>query len=389
MLNRIIPLGIPLAWLNLIAEKKRFIVALAGIMFAVTMMLFQIGLNSALFTQVVSPHLKLDADIVVVSTQYEYFGISRTFARKRLVQAQAHPLVEMTTGLHLINLPLKNPETGRNRDIFIIGFDPTKPVFNDPVIRDWQDELKVQRSAIFDIQSREEFGAFGTLLEEQPSVSTEVNGVKVNVVGLFEMGTTFAADGNIIVSEATFLKVFPQASAGQIGVGLIQLKDGADPKVVAEALSKQLKNDVTVMTHQEFVELEQQYWSERTPIGFVITASMLVSLVVGAVIVYQILYTDVTDHLEEYATLKSIGFRDGFFINLVLQESLILSLLGFVPGTLLTAWLYKLTRELAFMPTYLTPEKIGIVFGLTVFMCVCAGALATRKLRHANPADIF
>lgn len=389
MLNKLIPLGIPLAWLNLIAQKKRFIVALAGIMFAVTMMLFQIGLNSALFTQVVSPHLKIDADIVLVSPQYEYFGISRTFMRKRLVQALAHPDVRNVCGMYLINLPLKHPITGRDRDIFIMGFDPTQHLFNDPAIQALQGELKIPGSALFDVRSREAFGPFPQLLQNLERVQTEVNGVRVDVVGLFEMGTTFAADGNIIMSEQTFLQVFPGASREALSVGFVQLNAGANADAVSQVLNKQLKDEVMVMTHDAFIEQEKKYWSERTPIGFVITASMIVSLVVGAVIVYQILYTDVTDHLEEYATLKSIGFRDGFFINLVLQESFILSLLGFIPGALLTTWLYKLTRELAFMPTYLTLEKILIVFGLTVFMCVFAGALATRKLRHANPADIF
>jgi len=389
MLNKLIPLGIPLAWLNLMAEKKRFFVALAGIMFAVTMMLFQIGLNSALFTQVVSPHLKINADVVLVSTQYEYFGISRTLKRTRLVQARAHPDVQAISGMHLINLPIKNPATGRDRDIFILGFDPANPLFNDPDIQSQQGELKIPGSALFDVRSRDAFGPFPRLLETSDRVRTEVNGVRVDVVGVFAMGTTFAADGNLIVSEDTFLKLFPMASRDELSVGFVQLREGADAEQVAEDLRARLKDDVQVMTYGAFIDNEKQYWQERTPIGFVITASMIVSLVVGAVIVYQILYTDVTDHLQEYATLKSIGFRDVFFINLVLQESFILSFLGFIPGALLTAWLYKLTRELAFMPTYLTWDKILIVFGLTVFMCVCAGALATRKLRHANPSDIF
>jgi putative ABC transport system permease protein len=139
----------------------------------------------------------------------------------------------------------------------------------------------------------------------------------------------------------------------------------------------------------DFILKEKTYWAQRTPIGFVIGASMMVALIVGAVIVYQILYTDVTDHLPEYATLKSIGFTDGYFIRLVLQESVILSVLGFVPGAVLAGGLYWLTRKYAHMPTYLHAGNLGAVFGLSLLMCLLAGALATRKLRQANPADIF
>jgi putative ABC transport system permease protein len=159
--------------------------------------------------------------------------------------------------------------------------------------------------------------------------------------------------------------------------------------VAAQRLRELLPPDVEVHTMAEFVEKEKQYWAERTPIGFVIGASMMVAMIVGAVIVYQILYTDVTDHLPEYATLKSIGFTDGYFIRLVLQESIILSVLGFIPGTLLSAFLYWLTRMLAHMPTHLNAVNVLAVFGLSLGMCLLAGWLATRKLRQANPADIF
>ena len=158
---------------------------------------------------------------------------------------------------------------------------------------------------------------------------------------------------------------------------------------MAAALAKYLPDDVRVYTRQAFLDYEMQYWRERTPIGFVITASMAVALIVGAVIVYQILYTDVNDHLEEYATLKSIGFRDSYFTSVILQESVILSVFGFIPGTLFTWGLFYLTRHIAHMATYLSLANCGIIFGLTLFMCLAAGALATRKLRHANPAEIF
>ena len=143
------------------------------------------------------------------------------------------------------------------------------------------------------------------------------------------------------------------------------------------------------MTKAQYIENEKQYWAVRTPIGFVIGASMAVAIFVGAVIVYQILYTDVSDHIPEYATLKAIGFSDGFFIWTIVQESIILSVSGFVPGTILAAVLYKLTRDIGNMPTYMSASSLAIVFGLTVGMCVIAGLLATRKLRKANPADIF
>lgn len=384
------PVGIPLAWRQLMAEKKRFLAAVAGITFAVTMMMFQMGLSSALFTQVVSPHLKMRGDIVLVSTQYEYFGISRGFPKQHLTQALAFAEVADVIPIYLGNLPLRNPDSGVDRDVLIIAFNPPDRPFADPQIESQQYLLQRDGALLFDVRSRKEFGRFEELLRHSPNgIPTEIAGQSVTVVGLFEIGATFAADGNVLAGYSTFERLWPEAHPEEVSVGLIQLVDGADRQLMAAALRDFLPHDLQVMTMDEFIAKEKRYWANRTPIGFVITASMAVALIVGAVIVYQILYTDVTDHLPEYATLKSIGFRDRFFVVLIMQESAILSVFGFLPGLGLTALLYYLTRTVAYMPTYLTPGIVATVFILTLVMCVVAGALATRKLRHANPADIF
>jgi len=383
------PLGIPVVWLQLTAERKRFVAALAGITFAVTMMMFQMGLNSALFSQVVSPLLQMRGDVVLVNPQFEYFGISRAFPLQRLYQAMQVPGVKEMASIYATSLPFKNLETGRDRDIFIMAFDPMEKPFKNPDILRQQARLKRDGVVVFDTLSRSEYGDLSKWLAESGGeVRTEINGRSATVEGTFQMGPTFAADGNLLMGLDSYLRTMPGARSDQISVGLLTLEPGVDPEQVVEQLRKILPVDVKVMTMRGFIDNEKAYWSERTPIGFVIGASMAVALIVGAVIVYQILYTDVTDHLPEYATLKSIGFQDSYFTGLVLKESLILSILGFVPGTILTAILYYLTRTLAFMPTYLTVGNIAIVLFLTMGMCCLAGGLATRKLRQADPAEI-
>lgn len=389
MLNKIIPLGIPLAWLNLVKEKKRFLAAVAGITFAVTMMLFQMGLNSALFTQVVAPLLKMNGDIVMVSKQYEYFGVSEGFPRHQLARVQGHPDVVSVAGLYAGSPPMLNPDTGATREVFAIAFDPREQPFADPQIISQQHKLKRNGIALYDALSRDELGPFVQKYEQQGEVVTQVAGRRITVAGLFDMGATFVADGNMLMNPETFFSIWPFAEPGVISLGLIKLRPGADAGQVAHQLREYLPEGIRIHTMEDFIANEKAYWSQRTPIGFVITASMMVALIVGAVIVYQILYTDVTDHLQEYATLKSIGYKDSYFIGLVLQESVILSIAGFIPGTLLTAGLYYLTREMANMPTYLTVTNCLIVLAMTLVMCGTAGALATRKLRSANPAELF
>lgn len=386
--ERLVPLGIPLAWRQLTAERKRFLAAVAGITFAVTMMLFQMGLHAALYKQVLTPFLKLRADIYVLSSQYEYIGIPRQFSATTLSRALALPEVEQAYPLWMSPLPLKNPATGKWRDLFVMAFEPHHRIFSDSEIDAQRHKLAAGNTALMDRLAHPDFGPFAGEMEKSGRVYTELNDAGIDVTGLCSMGTTFIADGNLITSSTVFFRAFPGQTPQQVNAGIIQLRPGADPGATAAQLRQLLPEDVQVLTAAETLAKEKAYWSDRTPIGFVITASMLVAIIVGAVIVYQILYTDVTEHLPEYATLKSIGFSDGYFIRLVLQESVILSFSGFVPGVLLAMVLYHLTRTVAGMPVELAWQNLAAVLGLAMLMCLLAGSLATRKLRHANPADI-
>lgn len=394
ILERLVPLGIPLSWLQLSGEKKRFYAALAGITFAVAMMLFQIGLRGALFKQVIAPISLLNADLIIVGLNYEYFGVGRGFPSVRLNQAYALDSLDYATPLKLGTMSFKNVENGKERDIFAIAYDPSKKVFISDDINAGNDALKKKGSILFDKLSREQYGDVSSAFAQNNVLPTEIGGKRARIEGLVEIGATFAADGNVLMSIPTLNEIWANMPSGVVNVGIIKLKElGEDQKYDLEKEAKKLRqilpDDVIVLTKDQFIKNEKEYWAERTPIGFVISASMAVAILVGAIIVYQILYTDVTDHLPEYATLKAIGFDDRFFINVVLQESLILSVLGFIPGMFIAALLYWATREIANMPTELTLLNVSIVFCLTLFMCAIAGLLATRRLRSANPADIF
>jgi putative ABC transport system permease protein len=112
-------------------------------------------------------------------------------------------------------------------------------------------------------------------------------------------------------------------------------------------------------------------------------------MLVGCVIVYQILYTDVSDHLQEYATLKAMGYRDRYLFGVVIQESLILSVFGFLPGLAISTLMYRFAEDATLLPLKMLPGRVAVVYGLTLLMCVVSGAFAMRRLRRAAPADIF
>jgi putative ABC transport system permease protein len=282
----------------------------------------------------------------------------------------------------------KNPVLRNVRSILVLGYDPLGESFTLQSGADPR-RLFLPDTVFFDSASRAEFGPVGQLLQERGSVETEVNGRKVKVIDLFRMGSSFGVDGTLVVSDTTFLNLFPAHPRDLVELGLINLKPGADAEKVRQAIHNSLPPDVRVLTRASFVEAEKTYWKANTGIGYVFSLGVVIGFVVGAVIVYQILYTGVNDHLAEFATLKALGYRDFFLSMIVLRQALILSLFGYLPGVLIAKLLYWLTSTYAFLPMTLAPERVALILALTIGMCAGSALLAMRKLRQADPADIF
>ena len=208
-------------------------------------------------------------------------------------------------------------------------------------------------------------------------------------MGLFTLGASFGADGNLITSDVNFLRIFRNRQLGLIDIGLVRIKPGADVNQVATYLRGYLPPDVNVLTKQEFIDFERNYWATSTAIGFIFTLGTIMGFIVGTVIVYQILYTEVTDHLSEYATLKAIGYTQNYLLSVILQEAFMLAILGYVPGFFSVLFLYQVARNATLLPVMMSYGRAIMVLILTIIMGFISGAIAIRKLRSADPADIF
>jgi putative ABC transport system permease protein len=378
-----------LAWLQLRREKVRLAVALAGVAFAVILMFMQLGFMDALLRSAVNVHRQLRADLVLVHSNYGVLPRVTRFARRRLYQALGFDGVASVSPLHTGVARWKNPENGQLRELFVMAVDPARPALAIPGVADGLDDVRYPDRILFDRFSRPEFGPVPALLEAEREVVSEVNLHKVTVRGLFALGTSFGVDGSIVTSDLTFRHIFPTYPAGAVSIGLIRLEPGADPAAVRDALAARLDRDVRVMTRQEFIDWEVAFWGRSTPIGFVFTFGVVIGLGVGVIIVHQILFADIADHLAEYATLKAMGYTNRYLAAVVLMQATILAVVGFVPG-LLAAWrLYGLTRETTMLSMNLAPLRMTFVLGLTVVMCWASGLIAMRKLRSAQPAEIF
>ncbi|WP_341527604.1 ABC transporter permease DevC [Nostoc sp. UHCC 0302] len=388
---------IPLAWLQLAQQKFRFLIAIAGIAFIVLLMFVQLGFQDALYSSATAVHQKLRGDLFLVSSQYKSLTSNQSFSRTRLYQALGFDGVESVNSIYLQFAKLKNPVTGEKYSIYVIGFDPAISVMNIPEVEINLDKLKMPDVMLFDRDSRTEFGPIAEEFKVGDINQTieifpynSLIGYKVRVGGLFSLGPSFGVDGNLLVSDSTFLRINPNTRpADMIDVGVISLKPNADEERILKNLQETLPDDVQVFTRQGFIEFEKKYWSVRTPIGFILNLMLTMASVVGVVIVYQILYSNIATQFIAYATLKAIGYANIYLLNVVFQQALILAILGYIPGFIASIGLYDFAMKATKLPIVMTGNNAFLVLTSTILICITSGALAINKLRSADPADIF
>lgn len=379
----------PLGWIQLRHDKTRLLVSLGGIAFADILMFMQLGILNGLYDSNTAPHRKLQADIVLLSTQARQFSNLLTFPRRRLYQAMDVPGVASADALYTNFIDWKHPKTRRKTSMLVVGVNPETTTFNLPEVNQNLDKIKLPDTILFDSASRGDYQWVIDQVSKGHTVTTEIERRTVTIAGLFQLGASFTTDGVLITSDQNFLRLFPKREAGQLSLGLIKVKSGYNPEQVVKALNAYLPKDVRALTNKEFVKFEKDYIDQYQPIAFVFGLGTTIGFMVGVAIVYQILSTDVNDHMAEYATFKAMGYRDLYLLGVVFEEVFILAAIGFVPSLGVALALYALLRKVAALPIYMPLARLILVFVLTLVMCGLSGAIATRRLRSADPADIF
>lgn len=408
---------IPLAWLQLSREKTRLVIALAGIAFADILMFMQLGFRDALFDSNVRFHNGLKGDIVVINPRFNALLGMKPFSQRRLYRTLDVEEVQSVHPVYLDFTSWKNPYNGKSRSIQVVGINPATNVFDLSGVAENLDKVKLTDVAIFDRASRPEYGPIAANFNQGEDITAEVKGRRVRIEGLFTLGASFGADGNIITSDSNFFRIFENRQPGLVDIGIIKLKPGANIEAVKNRLItlfyQEVKQppadekerekqkitcidntcyqprDIELVSKQEFVQKEKDYWSSSTAIGFIFTLGTIMGFVVGTVIVYQILYGEVNDHLAEYATLKAMGYTQNYLLLVVFQEALILAIIGYIPGFVAGMFIYNMARGATLLPIIMTVERATLVLILTVLMCTISGSIAVRKLGAADPADIF
>lgn len=377
-------------------EPRKLGLAAGGVGFAVLLMFMQIGFRNALFDSTVQVAQLLKADLFILSRSRNNLPNEQRFSQSTLEQARGIPGIRDIVPIYIERAATELRVIGNpSRLIRVIGVPLTGTVFVDRDMDDKRQMLTDPRSALLDRMTKTSYGFERKNLAKLREQEVELSGKQLRIADWVQIGTDFVHDGSLIVSEEAIRHFFPLRAGGRddslkvVDFGLIQLEPGTNIEQVRKAVRALAPDQIDVMTKKEIVRREIKFWGTATPIGIIFTVGTVMGLVVGTIICYQILYTDITDHLAEFATLKAMGYSSTYFGQLVLMQSIYLTFIGFIPGFAVTVGLYTLLSKTTGLIMLLSVQRVLFVFMLTLVMCIVSGLLAVRKLWSADPANLF
>jgi putative ABC transport system permease protein len=378
-----------IGWSQLSHGRTRMLVALSGVSIIVAMILTVLSLKDAVIASTLQVPRSLKGDVIILSARTQTILRPAPFPRRFLDRLHGVEGVAAVSSVAIENARWINPETRQEHPIRVFGLDLEFDVIALPGINPSDPQLKMKDTIIFDASSRPKFGPVKETFERVKRFETEVNGRRVEVCGLTYAGVSIASDGNLFTTHANFQRLFPQIGGSRSHIGVIRLTDPQRQSEVVGQVRSMLGAEARVLTRSEMIESEISFMTLNDPVDDIMGMIAGVAFFVGMIIVYQILYTDVVNHLPQFATLKAIGFTGAFLLGIIISEGLILSLIGFWPGLLMAHGLAWLAQQATLLPVSITLSNTVGVLLAAVVMCVLAASIAVRKITQAEPASVF
>ncbi|MDX2176849.1 MAG: ABC transporter permease DevC [Candidatus Sumerlaeia bacterium] len=378
-----------LGWRQLSHGRTRMLIALMGVSVAVLLMLLVLSLKETVFRSSLQVASSLNGDLILLSPKTQTVQRPARFPRRFADRLRAIEGVEKVSVVYVETGRWINPWTRQQHNVRVYGLELDENVIGLDGIDPSDPVFRLADVALFDRRSRPKIGPVAAELDAGREFSTEVNSRRIQVTGAVTGGITVGIDGNLFTTHANFQRMFPTIHPGAADIGIVKLAPGADAEQVLAVANSMLGSEGVVYSRRGLLDKELAYLRKNEPVDFIMSLIASVAFVVGMIIVYQILYTDVINHLPQFATLKAMGFGDGFLLRIILSQGLILSLIGFWPGLLGARILARAAQKAISLPVEVTPDRIVQVMGMTVVMCAVAAGLAVHKLSSADPADVF
>lgn len=366
----------------LVHDKRRLFAMSASIAVGVVIMFLQLGLFEGVLDAQAIVATFVRGDLLVMNQARVDFQHWDTINRYELPQIAAAPGVAKVTPVYEDHVGLTDPDGKNIRRIIVFAFPPEADslplAIGDP--KTVSAALQLSNGFLYDARSRPIYG------EVRPGMNIDIDKFPLPVLGLVRMGPDVISDGNIFMSEGEWLSQRP--SANPI-MAVVHVTPGASIDKVRKAIQDETPGDVVAVTPAEARKREITSTLKSFPIGILFGVGVIAGMVIGAVNGYQVLYAEVSDHLNQLATLKAIGFADKFLHGAIMVQAFALSGTGFLVGALaalgLDAYIAMLTR----LPIHIDLRTAAVVGAANLVTCVVAGRLAVRRVDAADPASLY
>jgi putative ABC transport system permease protein len=381
--------AVPLAWRNLVSNKLRLVRSIAGIGFAVLLMLVQLGFERGFFDASLGILREIDGDLFIMRASKYRFGSEDPFPAANLAPARAVAGVANIAPLYAAwqHFLWKEPNGEKTYLVQAFGFDPDHPAFSLPELRQQSDRLHELDAVIVDRRSRPFLGM------GDGTSGTEINDRPVRIVGSYALGPDFMANGTVMMSERTYAALLAGNAdllpAIPVEFGVVKLQPDAEIGTVRQALGAALPRELRILSKPELEAFELAFQADLSSAGPIFWMGTIVGFIVGMLISYQIIYTDLSDQLPQYATLKGMGYGSFYLVRVVFQQAAFAAVAAYVPAWLLCLLVYRIIGDLALMPLGMTLHVTAISFALTLGMCLISAALAIRRVIAVDPAEVF
>ncbi len=372
-----------LAWRILTHEKGRGVLAVMGIFIAVLLIFLQLGFYFSVPKGGMLLYDHMRFDIMLTSKAYVFQAQSQSFPRRRLYQALSDPDIASAVPVYQDTSTWLNVGDKVQREVFVIGLDLDQPTFAVPGIESQLALLRHPDTVLVDSATRPVYGRLTA------GRQVEIGHRVVTIGGTYDLGTGFVGLGVAVASDQQFLRFFPERSLSEVNLGLLSVKRGADVEAVAARLQAALPADVEVRTREALTDHEVAHWVVRTSTGLVFGFGVLVAFIVGMVILYQSLATQILRYLPQYAVLKAMGYTNLYLGDVVLRVAGMMSAFAFVPAVLFAIIIYAIVRSATLLPIEMTVVRMASVLSITLFMSAISALLSLRALQRADPVDLL
>ena len=159
--------------------------------------------------------------------------------------------------------------------------------------------------------------------------TVDLFGKNFTIKGTFETGN-FMVDNGIMMPLSTLQNL--TSNQNKVTSVLVKVTDNANVTTVSNNIQNTYPNQLTTSTAADQANRINQ------GLGFINTASWAISLLaifIGAVGVINTMIMTVYERTREIGVLKAVGWKDTRILSMILGESIVLTLLAFVAGTLI------------------------------------------------------